>query len=415
MKRNNSHKTLSSLLSAVSITIASAATASESTSIGGLPSRTLPIEAFVKLVQEKNTGVENQRLAVDTAVANKSPMSAPNLNPQFTYSRGSYYGQTPYTPYVSPSSNTYALQATLEGWGKRSARSKVADSEILRSQSELDSATNNIELDASFAYLDALRPKLNIAAYQNSVSQLKRIGVPGADSLMQDYALKAQQEDRSYQYYVLGMLNLIPQSEGFIVQPTGRGECKVNNKTIDELLKNAMDGRADITSMNNSVKVAEGYVDLAKANRNIDLTPSIWTSKTPSYTDAGYSYGATSAYGFSVQIPIPTSLITDTSVQQAMNTKAQAENNREQLKKQVQVELRQSAIQYETALNAYRSALSNLQNAEKAYPPNSKRNIQTVTDYQLAIIDARINHSKALVFLMNKSGHYGISAYCENQ
>lgn len=406
---------LSVLLGAIFALVTSIVAASESPTIAGLPSRTLTLEEFVKLAQEKNTGIENQRLAVDTAIANKSPMSAPNLNPQFTYSRGSYYGQTPYTPYVSPSSNTYALQATLEGWGKRSARSRVADSEILKSQSELESATMNIELDASFAYLDALRPKLNASTYQNSINQLKKIGVLRTDPLTIDYGVKLQQEERSYQYYVLGMLNLIPQSEGFIVQPTGRGDCKVSNRTVDELLKNALDGRADITSMNNSVKVAESYVDLAKANRNIDLTPSVWTSRTPSYTDAGANYGATSAYGFSVQIPIPTNLITDTSVQQAMNAKAQAENSREQMKKQVQVELRQSAMQYETALNSYRNAISSLQNAEKAYPPNSKRNIQTVTDYQLAAIDAKINHSKALVFLMNKSGHYGISTYCENQ
>ena len=31
------------------------------------------------------------------------------------------------------------------------------------------------------------------------------------------------------------------------------------------------------------------------------------------------------------------------------------------------------------------------------------------------MIDARINHSKALVYLMNKSGHYNVATYCENQ
>ena len=383
--------------------------------IDGLPVHRMTLEAFVKLAQEKNSGIENQRLAVDSAIANKSPMSAPNMNPQFTYSRGSYYGQTPYTPYVAPASNTYMLSATVEGWGKRSARSKVADSEVQRSQSELRAMTHNVELDASFAYLDALRPKLNAVAYLNAMEQLKRLRTPDADPLMQQYLGKERQEARSYKYFMLGMLNLMPKADAFLVEPVGRGVCKTNERTQEALLKHAMENRADIVSMDESIKVAEDYVDLAKANRMIDITPSVWTSRTPSYNDSGVSYGATTAYGFSVQVPIPTNLLTDASVAQAANSKAQAQNNRDQLRTQVQVELRQAIMQYESALSAYQYAVENNRNADKAYPPNSKRNIQTRTDYELAMIDARINHSKALVFLMNKSGHYNVAAFCENQ
>ena len=383
--------------------------------IDGLPVHRMTLEAFIKLAQEKNSGIENQRLAVDSAIANKSPMSAPNMNPQFTYSRGSYYGQTPYTPYVSPASNTYMLSATVEGWGKRSARSNVAEAEVHKNQSELRSVTNNIELDASFAYFDALRPKLSAVAYLNAIEQLKRLKIPDADPLVQQYVGKERQEARSYKYFMLGMLNLMPKAEEFLVEPVGRGVCKANNKTLDTLLKNAMEHRADLASMDESIRVADNYVDLAKANRMVDITPSVWTSRTPSYNDSGVSYGTTTAYGFSVQVPIPTNLLTDASVAQAVNNKAQVQNNRDQLRTQVQVELRQAIMQYETALNTYQYAVENNQNADKAYPANSKRNIQTRTDYALAMIDARINHSKALVFLMNKSGHYNVAAYCENQ
>lgn len=383
--------------------------------IEGLPVHRMNLEAYIKLVQENNIGIENQKLAVDSAIANKSPMSAPNLNPFFTYSRGSYYGQTPYTPYVAPASNTYALQITVEGWGKRSARSNVAESEIQKSQFELHSAKNNVELDASFAYLDALRPKLNAMAYLDAINQLQRIKTANSAPLIEQYTNKEQQEARSYKYFMLSMLNLAPKTGGFLVEPVGRGVCKANEKKLNELISNAMDKRADLISSNESVKVADHYVELAKANRNIDITPSVWTSRTPSYNDLGSNYGATSAFGFSIQVPIPTNLITDTSVAQAINSKEQAQNNRNLLQTQVQTELRQAVMQYETAINSYRYAAENYQNAEKAYPPNTPRNIQTRTDYQLAMIDARINHSKALIFLMNKSGHYNVATYCDNQ
>ncbi len=382
--------------------------------IDGMPVHPMTLEAFVKLTKAKNTGIENQRLVVESAIANKAPMSAPNLNPLFTYNKGSYFGQTPYEPYVSPTSDTYMLTLTVEGWGKRSARSKVADSEAKKSQSELRSATNNVELEASFAYLDALRPKLNAIAYQKAVSELKQIRIPDADPLNQQYVNKEQQEIRNYKYFMLGMLNLIPKTDAFLVEPVGRGVCKANNKALDDLLKNALDHRTDLVAMDESIKVADDYVDLAKANRMIDITPSVWTSRTPSYNDSGYSYNPTTSYGFSIQVPIPTHLIFDASVTQAVNNKAQVQNNRDQLHKQVQVELRQSIMQYESSLSTYKYAVENNRNADKAYPPNSKRNIQTRTDYEIAMIDARINHSKALVFLMNKSGHYDVTAYCEN-
>lgn len=380
-----------------------------------LPVRPMTLPDFIKLTKEKNVGIENQRLVVDNAIANQAPMSAPNLNPQFTYSRGSYYGQTPYTPYVSPSSNTYALQATLEGWGKRSARSKVADAEVAKSQADLNSASSNIELDASFSYFDALRPKLLAVTFRDALAQLKGLKVSNNDSLVQQYINREEQEARNYKYFMIGMLNLTPKSDHFLVEPTGRGVCNVNKKSLNDLIQHALENRTDLISSELAIKTADNYVELAKANRNIDIMPSVWTSRTPSYSDAGTSYGATSAYGFSVQIPIPTHLITDTSVKQAINNRGQFENNRDLLKAQTQVELRQAIMQYETALNAYEYAFENNKNADKAYPPNSKQNIQLRTDYMVSLIDSRINHSKALIYLMNKSGHYDVSTYCETK
>ena len=63
-------------------------------------------------------------------------MSAPVINPSVTISKGAYYGQTPYTPFVSPASNTFTFGGVLEGFGKRAAREEYAKAELVRTQSD---------------------------------------------------------------------------------------------------------------------------------------------------------------------------------------------------------------------------------------------------------------------------------------
>jgi hypothetical protein len=166
--------------------------------------------------------------------------------------------------------------------------------------------------------------------------------------------------------------------------------------------------------MDQALKTADNQVTLTKNNRNIDIKPSIWTSRTPSYADGGTQNGASTSMGFSVQVPIPIQLMYDADIVNASNNRQRVENNFQDLKHQIRIDIEQSAMQYETALITYQEKQEAYKDSLKKYPVSNPKNIQLILSAQLAMIDSRINHSKALVYLMNKSGNYDVSLYCQN-
>lgn len=376
--------------------------------------RQLSLSAYVKLAQENNTAIDNKRLALNSSIANKDPMSARVINPALTYSRGSYNAQTPYVPYASPPANTLAISGIIEGWGKRAARQSLAESEILRSEAELRASSNALELEASFAYFDALRPKLGIKAYQQALEKLQSLNLPNTNPEFVDLNQKKLREGKNYRYFSLSMQTLIAKSPDTVVEPIGEGECRPLQPQTQQLLSNALSNRSDLNVMDQALKTADNQVTLTKNNRNIDIKPSIWTSRTPSYADGGTQNGASTSMGFSVQVPIPIQLMYDADIVNASNNRQRVENNFQDLKHQIRIDIEQSAMQYETALITYQEKQEAYKDSLKKYPVSNPKNIQLILSAQLAMIDSRINHSKALVYLMNKSGNYDVSLYCQN-
>ena len=118
--------------------------------------------------------------------------------------------------------------------------------------------------------------------------------------------------------------------------------------------------------------------------------------------------------GFSIQVPIPIQLMYDADIVNANNNRQRVENNLQNLKHQIRIDIEQSVMQYETALNTYQEKQEIYKDTIKKYQANTLKNIQVILSAQLAMIDSRINHSKALVYLMNKSGNYDVSLYCQN-
>lgn len=379
-----------------------------------IQARQLSLSAYINLAKENNLSVDNKRLALDSSIANKDPMSARVINPTLTYSRGSYNAQTPYVPYASPPANTLALSGIIEGWGKRAARKSLAESEIQKNEAELSASSHALELEASFAYFDALRPKLSIKAYQQALEKSQSLNLPNTNPELAEFNQKKQREMKNYRYFSLSMQTLIPKSPDLAVEPIGEGECKPLQLQTQQLLSHALSNRSDLSAMDQTLKTADSQVTLTKNNRNIDIRPSVWTSRTPSYADGGTQNGASTSMGFSIQVPIPIQLMYDADIVNANNNRQRVENNLQNLKHQIRIDIEQSVMQYETALNTYQEKQEIYKDTIKKYQANTLKNIQVILSAQLAMIDSRINHSKALVYLMNKSGNYDVSLYCQN-
>ena len=333
--------------------------------------RQLSLSAYINLAKENNLSVDNKRLALDSSIANKDPMSARVINPTLTYSRGSYNAQTPYVPYASPPANRLALSGIIEGWGKRAARQSLAESEIQKNEAELSASSHALELEASFAYFDALRPKLSIKAYQQALEKSQSLNLPNTNPELAEFNQKKQREMKNYRYFSLSMQTLIPKSPDLAVEPIGEGECKPLQLQTQQLLSHALSNRSDLSAMDQTLKTADSQVSLTKNNRNIDIRPSVWTSRTPSYADGGTQNGASTSMGFSIQVPIPIQLMYDADIVNANNNRQRVENNLQNLKHQIRIDIEQSAMQYETALNTYQEKQEIYKDTIKKYQANT--------------------------------------------
>jgi cobalt-zinc-cadmium efflux system outer membrane protein len=318
----------------------------------------------------------------------------------------------PFTPYVSPSSNTYSLSGTLEGWGKRQAREEFANSEVVRNESELISLKKTVESDAIFAYLDTLRVKLNWFIYRNAIDNLIALKEKEAKDSIDDLSVTLDNISNDLKFFGYGLITFVGKSseEGFI--PEGNSiNTYPRNLKLNELINEALSKRVDLIALSDNVKSADASANLVSKNRNIDFSPSVWYSTTPPYVSSGTQYGTTHSYGFSVSIPIPIQLRFDGDLVSAANNKAQAEYAFIDAKNRVVVEVKQAFLQYNVAKEKLKNTEQNLKTALKKAKPATIQSIKQIREKSTELIDAKVNHAKALIFLLRVSGDYEIPQF----
>jgi len=366
----------------------------------------ITLQEYLVQVESNSAAVGAKKLAVETTKAQRPYMVTPNINPSLTYSRGSYYNATPYSPYVAPGSNTLTLSGTIEGWGKRTARSNFSDAEILRNESELSSIVKATRVDAVFAYLDTLRVKKIYDSYENAIRKL----VAKKEKAQAEPLITAQlnsANDLKYFAYTMGVF--AGNSSAVLLEPSGNlNTFKPREFKAQILVEQALNQRADILYFNDAIKSAEASLELAKKNRNINLSPSIWLSQTPPYSSSGTDYKRSESFGFSVTMPIPTNLLFDGELVQEANNKLSLELFLKDLKTRVIAEVNQALMQYQFAKTKLADAEKDYAQVAKSNSDNSAKSIILMRDKEAELVDAKINHAKALIYLQRVSGDYEI-------
>ena len=366
----------------------------------------ITLQEYLVQVESNSAAVGAKKLAVETTKAQRPYMVTPNINPSLTYSRGSYYNATPYSPYVAPGSNTYTLSGTIEGWGKRTARTNFSDAEILRNESELNSIVKATRIDAVFAYLDTLRVKKIYDSYENAIRKL----VAKKEKARAEPLITAQTNsanDLKYFAYTMGVF--AGNSSVVLLEPSGNlNTFKPREFKAQVLVEQALNQRADILYFHDAIKSAEASLELAKKNRNINLSPSIWLSQTPPYSSSGTDYNRTEAFGFSVTVPIPTNLLFDGELVQEANNKLSLELFLKDLKVRIIAEVNQALMQYQFAKTKLADEEKDYAQVAKSNSDNSAKSIILMRDKEAELVDAKINHAKALIYLQRVSGDYEI-------
>ena len=380
--------------------------------IEGFKYKTISFAEYIKEVHQNSASINSKQLSLLSSKAMVAPMAARNINPSFNYSKGAYYALVPYTPYVSPSSSTYSLSGTLEGWGKRGAREEFANAEVARNESELSSLKRTVESDAIFAYLDTQRVKLNWLAFRKAIDELSLIKGKEAQSSISDLTATLNNISNDLKFFGYGLITFVgkPSEEGFIPQGNTINTFPRNLK-VNDLINEALSKRVDLIALNDNVKSADAGANLVSKNRNIDLSPSAWYSTTPAYVSSGTQYGTTHSYGFSVSIPIPIQLRFDGDLVSAANNKTQAEYALNDAKNRVAVEVRQAFLQYNVAKEKLKMAEQNFLASQEKSKPRTVQSITQTREKSTELIDAKVNHAKALIFLLRVSGDYEIPQF----
>lgn len=368
------------------------------------------LEQYLSQVRENNATIGGRRLGLQTATANKTAQSLPNTRPNISYSRGSWYQQIPYTPYTTPTSNTYSLSVNVEGWGKREARGDYAQAEIGRSAVELDSTTVTVETNALYAYIDTLRNAIQWQAYQSAITKMTTLPVNSKTKAAEQNLLTGKTAALDdLQYNALGMLNYSGDSIHDLPFPKGRLDLPVQSFQLPELVDRAQKSRVDVLSTEAALQSADKNIALTQKNRLIDISPYVSYTTTPQYDSSGFTYTRQTAISAGVSIPIPVNnFLQDADIVQAANAKTELEMIYRDLKIRIRNEVSQALLQYNAAKKQL--AQAELAHSQTTATPD-KDAVQAIAnerDRMGELIDARTNHVKALVNVMRMSGDYAI-------
>jgi len=364
----------------------------------------------LEIVKENNALIRSSKLDVQTASANKESQSLYKFNPSVSYTRGSWNPQVPYAPYTSPQSSTYAFNFSIEGWGKRSARANLAESQITASDSQLKSTSTSVETTALNAYIDTLRLALLDKSYGNALSKLTSIKASPklADSVrFLQYYQGATEKDLMFSS--LSLLNYSGKALKDLPYPMGNLNYPPQNLIADNLVEQAQSNRVDVLALQAAIDVADKNVTLTNQNRNIDIAPFVSQIRTPQYVDSGATYTAQNSVSAGVTIPIPVNNFLQTAdIVQAANQKLQQEMQLEDLKVQIRVQVLQAFLQYSAAKDVLANAQADYDGVVKNPNKDPVQAVMDIRDKEGTLLDAKTNHLKALVYLWRQSGNYTV-------
>jgi len=369
--------------------------------------RPIKFSEFVAQVKESNTWVRSKKLSSESAASWQQSMSAYNINPSFTYSRGTFYAAAPMESYRTPQSGTYTLSGNIEGRGKQDARKEFSSSEVIRQSVDLGALVYGVEVDSAFLFLDALRVKNLWLVKHKAIAELERIGSADNKQAIDDYKQFRADQANDFKYFALGMASYLGKPSMVLPDPTAELNVPIRDFDVRSLVDNAKRARPDILSLEAAFSVAKAADNLAQKNRNLDYSVSVYATDSPAYTTnsggTDYVYNRGLSYGFSLTVPIPVSQLYDADLVAAKNARLQAEIMLEDAKNRVYFEVNQALIQFNSAKAKLQTALDN----QKNLADKKMANLDDVNNWHAAeveAIDAKVNYAKAMLFLGRVSG-----------
>ena len=390
----------------------------------------ITLDQYLELVKQSNAYIYGASLDVQTAMANKEAQSLYQFAPSVSYARGAYQNQTPYSPYNTPQSSTYGLSFTIEGWGKRSAREKLAEAQTEASTVQLEKTRSFVQINALNTYIDTLRLALILKSHNNALSKLKPLAFAKTTDAERFLNKQKTATEKDLSFSALNLLNFSGDALQDLPYPKGNLDLPAQEYNVEELISRGQSQRIEILSLQSAIDVSEKNMTLTMQNRNVNVYPYVSQTRTPQYqytngvsysipaspsgsaqtlNSPGAAYAAQNQITAGITIPIPvTNYLQSADIVSAANQKLQYEMQLRDLKVQIRVQVLQAFMQYSSA----RDTLVNAQKAYEATMKNPNKNpvlaIMDARDKEGDLLDAKTNHVKALLNLWRQSGNYSV-------
>jgi len=339
----------------------------------------------------------------------------------------------------SPTTTTVGVSQAIELGGKRGARVRAAETARTVAQADVEDFFRILRANAAGAFIDAIAARLELDQKRRSLVSLERLVTVNEQRVragdIGDIALvKTRVEAQRFKSDVLqaqGDLEAAelalaqhiggPEAAGMIPEPHGDLKIPSRDFSAERLIALARERRPDLLSRRLAVGAAGARLDLAHANRWIDLDVAVgWQHSGPGTGE--FAQPAFDALGGTLTVPLPFSRVYRGELRAALAGQGQATLIVSSADLRVQIEVRQALARYRAAAERVRlfsgGTVSDAEHVFEASLYNYQRGgasllevldaQRILNDVYLSYFDALRAHARALVEVETAAGLWDV-------
>lgn len=311
---------------------------------------------YLSLVGSKNLGYASHKYNVsmaEAAIRTANIFPDPQLEMETTNN-----GVNQNMGYVYGAS----LGWTLELGGKRKARVNLARNQSELSKLQLQDFFRNLRADASIGYINALKSKALLEVQQDSYKNMQQLAK--SDSIRYRLGTISLVTSKQSKLEAASLLNEVYQAESEeqqaltslslfmgdnkIMDREVTGDLNAFNRdfSIDDLILQALNERADLLAARQNTEVTRSLISLEKANRVIDLGISAGAERHTEAINEIAPSPTVNAVKMGISIPLKFSNKRNAGVKIAEMASSQAEIEYKQTEQAIRAEVMQAYQQY---------------------------------------------------------------------
>ena len=339
----------------------------------------------------------------------------------------------------TPTATTLGLSGTIELGGKRGARIRAAEAAKTQTQAEVEDFLRLLRASAATAFIDAVAARLELEQKRRSLTSLEKLvsvneervraGDIGEIALIKT-RVEAQQfksdvlqaeGELTAAEHALALLIGGPEAEGLLPEPQSDLLVAPREFSVAQLIATARKQRPDLIARRLAIQSAGANVELARANRWIDLGASVgWQHSLPGHRE--FAQPHFDALAATLTVPLPFSRMYPGELQGVLATQAQVKLLVGSAELRVQIEVQQALARYSAAVARVKLYSSGMvADAERVFE-STMYNYQrggasllevldaqrTLNDVYLSYYDALRAQARTLVEVQTSSGTWDL-------